>query len=83
MYHQGVRLAGRVAHNGVGRNADRGLVALPEGNSPLGRLRHRWEDNNKTDTKEVRRESADWIDLAEDKDRRRALVNAVMKLRAP
>jgi hypothetical protein len=49
-----MRLAGSVASNGVGRNAYRVLVAAPEGKSLLGRLRHRWEDNIKTDTKDVR-----------------------------
>jgi len=46
-------MAGRVAGNGVGRNAYGVLVAAPEGKSLLGRDRHRWEDNIKTDTKEV------------------------------
>jgi hypothetical protein len=48
-------MAGRVARNGVGRNAYRDLVAAPEGKSLLGRHMHRWEDNIKTDTKEVRK----------------------------
>jgi hypothetical protein len=52
-------------------------------NSPPGRHRRRWEDNIKMDLKEVGWESMDWIDLAEDRDRWRALVNAVMNFLVP
>jgi len=54
-----------------------------EGKKPLGRPRHRWEDNIKMDLQELGRVSMDWIDLAQDRDRWRALVNAVMNLRLP
>jgi hypothetical protein len=59
------------------------LAGKPEGNGPLGRLRRRWQDNIKMDIQEVGRGSKDWIDLAQDRDRWRALVNEVMKLRVP
>jgi hypothetical protein len=54
----------------------------PEGRRPLGRSRHRWEDNIKMDLQEVGR-GMDWTDLAQDRNRWRALVNVVMKLRVP
>ena len=53
----------------------------PEGRRPLGRPRRGWEDNIKMDLQEVRRAGMDWIDMAQDRDRWRALVNAVMNLR--
>ena len=59
------------------------LVGKPEGKRPFGRPRRRWEDNIKTDLQEVACEGMDWIDLAQDKDRCRAVVNAVMNLRVP
>jgi hypothetical protein len=58
-------------------------VGKPEGRRPLERPRHRWEDNIKKDLREVRWGGMDWINLAEDRDRWRALVNAVMNLRVP
>jgi hypothetical protein len=65
------------------RGAYKVLVGKPEGRRPLGRYRHRWEDNIKTDLREVGCECVDWIGLAQDRDRWRALVSAVMNLRAP
>ena len=59
------------------------LVGKPEGKSPLGRPRHRWEDNGKMDLQEVECGCMEWIELARDRDRWRALVNAVMNLRVP
>jgi len=59
------------------------LVGKPEGKRPLGRPRRRWEDNIKMDLQEVGRGGMDWIEVAEDRDRLRALVNAVMNLRVP
>jgi hypothetical protein len=61
----------------------RALVGEPEGSRPLGRPRRRWEDNIKMDLREVGWGGADWINLAQDRDRWRAVVNAVMNLRVP
>jgi len=58
-------------------------VGKPEGKRPLGRSRHRWEDNIKMDLLEVGCGDVDWNELAQDMDRWRALVNAVMNLRVP
>ena len=59
------------------------LVEKPEGKRPLGRPRRRWEDNIKMDLQEVGCGGIDWIELAQDRGRWRALVNAVMNLRVP
>ena len=59
------------------------LVGIPEGKTPLGRSRCRWEDKIKMDLQEVGRAGMNWIHLAPDRDRWRALVNAVINLRAP
>jgi len=59
------------------------LVGKPEGKRPLGRPRRRWEDNIKMDIQEVECGVVDWIELAEDRDRWRALVNGVMNLWVP
>jgi hypothetical protein len=61
----------------------RALVGKPEGRRPLGRPRRRWEDNIKVDLREVGWGGMDWINVAQDRDRWRALVNAVMNLRVP
>ena len=58
-------------------------MGKPEGKRPLGIPRRRWEDNIKMDLHEVVCGGTDWIELAQDRDRWRALVNAVMKIRAP
>jgi hypothetical protein len=64
--------------------AYRALVGKPEGRRPLERPRRRWEDNIKIDLQEVGWEGGmDWINLAQNRDRWRALVNAVMNLRVP
>jgi len=59
------------------------LVGKPDGTRPLGRPRRRWENNIKMDLQELGCEGMDWIELAQDRDRWRALVNAVMILRVP
>ena len=58
-------------------------MGKPEGKRPLGRPRRRWEDNINIDLQEMGCESMEWIDMAQDRDRWRALVNAVMNLRVP
>jgi hypothetical protein len=65
------------------RNAYRILVGKPEGKRPLGRPRLRWEDNIRMDLREIGWGGMDWIDLAQDRDQWRALVNTVMNLRVP
>ena len=59
------------------------MVGKPEGNRPLGRPRHKWEDNIKMDLHKVECGDMDWIDLAFDRDRWRAPVIAVMNFRVP
>jgi hypothetical protein len=66
-----------------GRVVYRVLVGKPEGKRPLEKPRRRWEGNIMMDLQEVGCEGMDWIELAMDRDRWRALVNAVMELRAP
>ena len=60
------------------RGVHRVLVGIPEGKRPLGRPRRRWEDNIKMDLEEVGRGCGDWMELAQDRDRWRALVSTVM-----
>jgi len=76
-----MRWAGNVARMGERRGIYRVLVGKPEGKRSPGRPRRRWEDNIKIDLKEVGCGGMDWIELALDRDRWRALVNAVMNLR--
>jgi hypothetical protein len=59
------------------------LVGKPEGKRPLARLRHRWKVNIRMDLQEVGCGSMGWIGLAQDKDRLREIVNAVMNLWVP
>jgi hypothetical protein len=68
---------------GEGRGVYRVLVGEPEGKRPLGRPWRRWEDNVRMDLKEVGCGSEDWIGLAQDRDRWRALVRVVRNLRVP
>jgi hypothetical protein len=65
------------------RNANRIWVGMPEGKTPLGRPRRRWVDNIKMDFREIEWDCMDWIDLAQDRDQWRALVNTVMNLPVP
>ena len=74
------RWAGHVARMGEKRGVYRVLVEKPEGKIQLERPRGRWEDNIKRDLQEVGCRGVDWIELAQDRDRWRALVNAVMNL---
>ena len=78
-----MRLAGHVARMGEVRGVYRVLVWKPEGKRPLGRPRRRWVDNIRTDLQEVECGYVDWIGLAQDRDRWRTLVSAVMNLGVP
>ena len=78
-----MRWAGHVARMRERRGVYRVLVGKHEGKRPLGRPRRRWEDNITMDLQEVGCGGMDWIELAQDRDRRRALVSAVMKFRIP
>ena len=75
-----MRWAGYVAGIGERRVVHRVLVGKPEGKRPLGRPRRRWEDNIKMDLRKVGG-GGDWMELAQDRDRWRALVNTVMNFR--
>jgi hypothetical protein len=78
-----MRWTGHVARMGERRGAYRVLVGKPEARRPLGRPRRRWEDNIKKDLREVGCGCVDWIGLAQDRDRWRALVSALMNLQVP
>ena len=78
-----MRWAGHVARMGEERGLYRVLVGKPEGKRPLGRPRRRWVDNIRTELQEVGCGYMDWIGLAQDRDRWRRLVSAVMNLRVP
>jgi hypothetical protein len=78
-----MRWAGHVARMGEKRNVYRLMVGKPEGKRPLGRPRRRCADNIKIDLREVGLDQLDWIGLAQDSDKWRALVNAVMNLWVP
>ena len=72
-----------MARMGLGRGVYRVLVGKPEEKRPLGRPRGRWEDNIKRDLQEVVGGCGDWMELAQDRDRWRALVSTVMNLGVP
>ncbi|KAJ4436605.1 hypothetical protein ANN_16638 [Periplaneta americana] len=76
-----LRWAGHVARMGESRNVYRVLAGRPEGKRPLGRPRHRWEDNIKMDLREVGYDDREWTNLAQDRERWRAYVRAAMNLR--
>ena len=78
-----MRRAGHVTRMGEGRGVYRVLVGKPEGKRPLERPRRRWEDNIRMDIQEAGLGYVDWIGLAQDRDRWRALVSAVRNLRVP
>jgi hypothetical protein len=77
----GILWAGHVARMGEKRNAYRILMGMPEGKRPLGRPRRRWVDNIKIDLREIGWDGVDWVDMAQDRDQWRALVNTVLNLR--
>jgi hypothetical protein len=68
---------------GEKRTACRILVGKPEEERPLGKLRRRWVDNIKMDLRGIGWDGADWMDIAQDRDQRRALVNTALNLRVP
>jgi hypothetical protein len=70
-----------VARMGEERKVYKVLVGKPEGKRPLGRPRRKWEDGVRMDVREISLGGVDWIRLAQDTDRRRAVVSAVMNLR--
>ena len=78
-----MRWAGHVARMGQERGVYRVLVGKPEGKRPMGRPRRRWEDNIKMDNQEGEGGCGDWMELAQDRDRWRALMSTVMNLRVP
>jgi len=78
-----LRWAGNVARMGERRGVCGVLVGKPEGKRPLGKLRHRWEDNIKMALQQVGCGGMDWIELAQDRDRWWALTNMVMNLQVP
>ena len=83
MWVYGLDWAGHVARMGEERGVYRDLVGKLEGKRPLGRPRRRWVDNIRTDLQEVGCVYKDWIGLAQDRDRWRTLVSAVMNRRVP
>jgi hypothetical protein len=75
---------GRVCRTyGEKNNAYRILVGKPEGRRPLVRPRRRWMDNIKIDLREIEWDGVDWIELAQDREQCRALVNKVVNRRVP
>jgi len=78
-----MKWVGHVARIGARRGVYRVLVGKPEGKRPPGRPRRRWEDYIMMDLQEVGCGDMDWIELAQDRDRWRTLVNVVMNLRVP
>jgi hypothetical protein len=78
-----MRWVGHVARMGEKRNAYRLLMGKPEGKRPLGRPRRRWVDDIRMDLGDVGWGDVDWIGLAQDRNRWRALVNSVLNLQVP
>jgi len=78
-----MRWAGHVARMGEDRGVHRVLGGKLEGKMPLGRTRRKWEDNTKMDLQEVGGGRGEWMELAQDRDRWRALVGTVKDFRVP
>jgi hypothetical protein len=78
-----IKWAGHVARMGETRNAYKIFLGKPEGKRPLGRPRRRWMDNIKMDLREIGWDGVDWMDMAQDRNQWRALVNMVLNLRVP
>jgi hypothetical protein len=78
-----MRWAGHVARMGEKRGVQRVLVGKTEKKRPLGRSRRRWEDNIKMDLQEIGGDCGDWMEVAQDRVRCRAVVSTVKKLRVP
>ena len=76
-------MGGACGAYGGGRGVHRVLVGKPEGKRPLGRPRRGWEDNIKMDLQKVGGDCGDWMELAQDMERWRALVSTVRNLRVP
>jgi len=74
-------MGGACGAYGGGERGAQGLVGKPEGKRPMGRPRRRWEDNIKVDLQEVGGACGHWIELAQDRDRWKALVSTVMNFR--
>jgi len=83
VYIKYLKWAGHVARMGEDRGVERVLVGKPEGKRPLGRPRRRWEDNIKMDLQEVGGGRGDWMELAQERRRWRALVGMVRDFRVP
>ena len=80
---RGLRWAGHIARMEEGRSAFKILTGKPAGNRRLGRPRCKWEDSIRMDLKEIGMNTSNWVDLTQDRDYWRALVNAVSNLRVP
>ena len=78
-----LRWAGHVARMEEGRSAFKILTGKPTGKRPLGKLSHRWEDNNRMDVKEISINMRNWVDLSQNRHYFRALVNVALNLRVP
>ena len=78
-----LRWAGHVAKIEEGRSAFKILTCIPTGKTPLGKPRHRWEDNIRVDLKEINMNTRNWVDSAQDMYCWRALVNAALNFWVP
>ena len=78
-----LRWAGHVARMEEGRSAFKISTGKPAGKRPLGRPRRRWEDNIRMDLEEIGINTKNWVDLAQDRDYWRALVNVALKFQVP